>query len=82
MAGVKAYSTASPLYLGVHAGYVNYNPPGGDGKGGFGMGIGIGMGFGGPSVRFSIEGRANYAFMSGIDNLEYLSAIASLGFAF
>ena len=80
--GFKAYSSASPFYLGIHAGYVNYSPPGDGDKSGVGTGIGIGLVFGGPAVRFAIEGRANYAFMSEIDNIEYLSAVASLGFPF
>lgn len=82
MAGVKTYSSAAPLYLAVNTGYVYYEPPGIDGKSGWGMGIGAGISMGGEAVRFAIEGRANYAFMDGIDNLEYLSAVASLGFPF
>jgi len=82
MAGMKAYSSAAPLFLAVSAGYVNYSPPGQNGKSGLGMGIGLGLSFGGSAVRFAIEGRANYAFMDGTDNLEYLSAVASVGFPF
>lgn len=80
--GFKAYSSASPIYLGVDAGYVNFSPPGSGAKSGVGTGILLGMSFGGPAVRFAIEGRAHYAFMSGIDNFSYLGAVATLGFPF
>lgn len=82
MAGLKAYSSGAPIFLGVHAGYVNYSPPASSGKSGLGMGIALGLSFGGESVRFAIEGRANYAFMDGYEDIQYLSAVASVGFAF
>jgi hypothetical protein len=80
--GLKAHSKASPFFLSVDAGYANYNLPGGGSKSGFASGVGLGTAFGGPAVHLTIEGRMNVAFMSGIDNLQFFTLTAGLGFPF
>jgi len=81
--GAKANSSASPLYVTAHAGYARFDPAGGgDGKNGLATGIGLGMGFGAPAVHLAIEGRANFALLSGADNIEFFTLTAKLGFPF
>jgi hypothetical protein len=81
--GAKASSSASPLYVVAHAGYANFNPPGDIGsKSGMAMGIGLGMGFGAPAFHVAVEGRANFALLSDIDNIEFFTLTAKLGFPF
>ena len=80
--GLKAHSKASPFFLSVDAGYANYNLPGGSSKSGVASGVGLGTAFGGPAVNLTVEARMNVAFMSGMDNLQFLTLTASLGFPF
>jgi hypothetical protein len=80
--GLKAHSAASPFFVSAQAGYANYSPPGSDSKSGFATGVGLGTDFGGPALHISLEGRANFAFMSDIDNIQFLTLTASVGFPF
>ena len=80
--GLKAHSKASPFFLSVQAGYAHYNAPGPGSKNGIAGGVGLGSAFGGPAVHLTIEARMNVAFMSEINDLQFLTLTASLGFPF
>lgn len=80
--GLKAHAKTSPLFLSVQTGYAHFDAPGGGSKGGIAGGVGVGTAFGGPALHLTIEGRMNVAFMSEIDDLQFFTLTASLGFPF
>jgi len=81
-AGIRVYSTASPLFIGVGASYLNLKLAGdGDSNHGFGGYIGLGLASAVTSFRLSIEGRANIGFFEN-DNIEYFQALVGFGLPF
>jgi hypothetical protein len=79
--GVRAHSTAVPLFLGAGVAYVNLDDPGSPGSnGGFGAYVGLGFTFGPESFRFEIEGRANAGFINDRKNIQFLQALVGFGF--
>jgi len=80
--GLKAHAKTSPIFLTVQTGYAHYDAPGGGSKGGIAGGVGVGTAFGGPALHLTIEGRMNVAFLKEIDDLQFFTLTASLGFPF
>jgi len=81
--GLRVYSTKSPLFLSLGLEYLNLDPPGNVGsENGVNANLGAGLTWGRESVILEAEVRGHAAFFSNIDNLQYMTVQANIGFPF
>ncbi len=85
-AGVRVYSTASPLFISAGGSFVNLDVASiagtGDSKNGFGTHVGLGFVLGQASFKFDIEGRASFVLFEGGGDVAHFQLLASFGLPF
>ena len=82
-AGVRAYSSKSPVFLSLGLDYLNLDPAGNrKSQNGAVAALGVGLTWGRESAIIEVEAKGHAAFFADIDNLQYVTVQGNVGIPF